>query len=37
MSHAAYSDLVEIGKNAIGILYERNNYKEIVFVKRKWK
>jgi sialidase-1 len=37
MSHSSYSDLVEIGKNAIGILYERNNYKEIVFVKRKWK
>jgi sialidase-1 len=37
MSHAAYSDLIDIGKNAIGILYERNNYKEIVFVKRRWK
>ena len=29
----AYSDLVEIHKNSIGILYERNNYQEIVFKK----
>ena len=28
---AAYSDLVLINKRRIGILYERNNYKEIVF------
>ena len=27
----AYSDLVELGKKKIGILYERNNYHEIVF------
>ncbi|MBS1667245.1 MAG: exo-alpha-sialidase [Bacteroidetes bacterium] len=26
-----YSDLVELGKKKIGILYERNNYHEIVF------
>lgn len=27
----AYSDLVLISKNKIGVLYERNNYQEIVF------
>lgn len=27
----AYSDLVLLGKRQIGILYERNNYREIVF------
>jgi sialidase-1 len=37
MSHAAYSDLVQINKKTIGILYERNNYKEIVFVKQAWR
>jgi sialidase-1 len=37
MSHAAYSDLVEINKKTLGILYERNNYQEIVFVRQKWK
>jgi sialidase-1 len=30
---AAYSDLVEINKQSIGILYERKNYTEIVFKK----
>lgn len=29
--YAAYSDLVLLRKNKLGILYERNNYKEIVF------
>jgi sialidase-1 len=29
----AYSDLVRLAKNRIGILYERNNYREIVFKK----
>jgi sialidase-1 len=28
---SAYSDLVLLNKNTIGILYERNNYSEIVF------
>ena len=28
---AAYSDLVKINKTTLGILYERNNYHEIVF------
>lgn len=37
MSHVAYSDLVQINKKTIGILYERNNYQEIVFVKQVWK
>lgn len=27
----AYSDLVKLSKNKIGVLYERNGYKEIVF------
>ncbi|HEY6954928.1 MAG TPA: sialidase family protein [Flavisolibacter sp.] len=33
----AYSDLVKMGKSKIGILYERNGYKEIVFSVLKWK
>jgi len=37
MSYSAYSDLIEVDKKTIGILYERNDYKEIVFIKRKWK
>jgi sialidase-1 len=35
--HSAYSDLVKLNKKAIGILYEKNNYSEIVFVKQYWK
>lgn len=31
----AYSDIVRISDNAIGVLYERNNYSEIVFTKVK--
>lgn len=30
---SAYSDLVDIDKHSVGILFERNNYKEIVFKK----
>lgn len=30
-AYAAYSDIVLIGKNKMGILYEKDNYKEIVF------
>ena len=30
--YAAYSDIVLLNKNQMGILYERDNYKEIVFV-----
>jgi sialidase-1 len=37
ISHTAYSDLVQINKRTIGILYERDNYKEIVFVKKAWR
>ncbi|HLO46198.1 MAG TPA: sialidase family protein [Leadbetterella sp.] len=32
----AYSDIVKISKRKIGILYERDNYKEIVFRIVKW-
>lgn len=31
-SYSAYSDIVLIKKNRIGVLYEKDNYKEIVFV-----
>lgn len=34
--YTAYSDIVTISKNVIGILYEKDNYKEIVFTKIKW-
>jgi len=37
LSHSAYSDLVEIDRKTIGIVYERNNYREIVFVKQAWR
>ena len=30
-NHTAYSDIVKIGKKAIGVLYERDGYSEIVF------
>ncbi|MBS1747049.1 MAG: exo-alpha-sialidase [Bacteroidetes bacterium] len=33
----AYSDLVKISKHKIGVLYERDGYKEIVFTVMKWK
>lgn len=33
----AYSDLVKLNKKKIGVLYERNGYKEIVFTAVKWK
>ena len=29
--YTAYSDLVQIGDNTVGVLYERDDYKEIVF------
>ncbi len=35
--HAAYSDLVKISKNKIGILYERDEYMQIVFSVIDWK
>lgn len=33
---AAYSDIVKTGKRKIGVLYEKNNYGEIVFREVKW-
>jgi sialidase-1 len=34
---SAYSDLVLLDEKSIGILYERNNYSEIIFKKVKFK
>jgi sialidase-1 len=34
---AAYSDIVRISKNRVGIIYERNDYSQIVFRIKKWK
>lgn len=34
---AAYSDIVAVGKSHIGILYEKDNYENIVFKRVKWK
>ena len=36
-AYSAYSDLVKIDKNRIGVLYEKDNYAEIVFKVIKWK
>ncbi|MBC6366890.1 exo-alpha-sialidase [Algoriphagus sp. AK58] len=36
-SWTAYSDLVKLSDSTIGILYERNNYQEIVFKTIQWK
>jgi sialidase-1 len=33
----AYSDVVKLGKNEIGVLYERDGYAQIVFTSVKWK
>lgn len=35
--YTAYSDLVKISKNKIGVLYERNNYREILFSVVDWR
>jgi sialidase-1 len=35
-SWTAYSDLASINKSTLGILYERDNYSEIVFKKIEW-
>lgn len=35
-SYAAYSDLVQLKKNNIGVLFEKDEYKSIVFVPQKW-
>lgn len=33
----AYSDIVSLGKSHIGVLYEKDNYQDIVFKSIKWK
>lgn len=33
---AAYSDLVKLGRRTLGLLYERNDYREIVFTSLRW-
>ncbi|MCB0777507.1 MAG: exo-alpha-sialidase [Chitinophagaceae bacterium] len=35
--YVAYSDIVKLNKNVIGVLYEKENYSEIVFAVVKWK
>jgi sialidase-1 len=36
-SYAAYSDIVKVKKNSIGVLFEKDEYKSIVFAVEKWK
>lgn len=36
-SYTAYSDLVKLGSKKIGVLYERDEYKQIVFTPVEWK
>jgi sialidase-1 len=35
--YAAYSDIVKMDKNHLGVLYEKNNYSQIVFKAIKWR
>lgn len=35
--YAAYSDIVQLDSRRIGVLFEKNGYKEIVFTPVKWK
>ncbi|WP_423147144.1 sialidase family protein [Rubrolithibacter danxiaensis] len=35
--YAAYSDLVKIGDGSVGVLFEKENYKQIVFQLVRWK
>jgi sialidase-1 len=35
--YTAYSDMVKMGKKSIGILYEKDGYKEIIFTTVKWR
>ncbi|HEX8040245.1 MAG TPA: sialidase family protein [Chryseosolibacter sp.] len=35
--HAAYSDIVKVGTNKVGVLYERENYSAIVFTVLRWR
>lgn len=37
IDYTAYCDLVKINSKKIGILYEKDHYKEIVFVVKKWR
>ena len=34
--YSAYSDLVPLSKRETGLLYEKNNYKQIVFTAQRW-
>ena len=34
--YTAYADIVKLTNHEIGVLYERNNYSEIVFTIKKW-
>lgn len=36
-SYTAYSDIIKISKHKIGVLYEKDNYSQIVFKTVKWK
>ncbi len=36
-AYTAYSDIVKLSKNKIGILYEKDNYSQIVFKTVRWK
>lgn len=36
-SPAAYSDIIKLNKNTIGVLFEKDNYSQIVFSTVKWK
>ena len=35
--HSAYSDIIKLAKKKIGVLYEKDNYSQIVFTAVKWK
>jgi len=35
--YAAYSDMVKLDKKRVGVLYEKDNYQQIVFTAVKWK
>jgi sialidase-1 len=35
--YSAYSDIVELSRSRIGVLYEKANYSEIIFTMVKWK
>jgi sialidase-1 len=34
--YTAYSDIVKTGKKKIGVLYEKENYSQIVYKVMKW-